>query len=73
MGGMMDILTIARRLKAIYNNDKTQYDYHGRIALNRFGESPRLGSCWCTPAEIAQSTLKEMGYEHPREVPEGKE
>jgi len=66
----MDNLTIARRLKAIFYNDKTEYDYHCKKSLNRFGERPNQGTCWCTPAEIAMSVLKEMGYDSPKDVPD---
>ena len=61
---------IARRLKHIWVNDKTIYDYSGKMALNRFGNDAMQGTRWLTPAEIAQDTLKEMGYNHPSEVEE---
>jgi hypothetical protein len=66
----MEKIEVARRLKSIFLNDKTLYDYHGKKSLNRFGYKPEVGRRWNTPAEIAQSLLKEMGYSHPDDVPD---
>lgn len=61
----------ARILKMIYLADKTEYNYYGKKAANRFGELPKTkGSRWKTPAEIAQLELVLLGYSDPSEVKE---
>jgi hypothetical protein len=66
----MDNLTIARRLKSIFFNDKTQYSYDGKGSLNRFGIPPNMGRRWSTPAEIALDIIKGLGYHTFYEVPD---
>jgi hypothetical protein len=63
-------IKLARNLKSIFFNDKTIFDYHGKIALNRFGIMPTNGSRWLTPAEIARQMIIELGYASPYEVPD---
>ncbi len=77
-------LKMARILKAIFINDKTEYEYFGhfksnnihnrsfldRHSANRFGEQPMRGKRWNTPAEIAYGMLKDLGYDHPHDVPD---
>lgn len=74
---------MAHILKAIFINDKTEYDYFGHLqermkgkttkSSNRFGEEPLRGKRWNTPSEIAFDALKDLGYDHPNDVTEGKE
>jgi len=69
---------IAKILKTIFINDKTEYDYFSHLqrinnskrSANRFGNQPPKGKRWNTPAEIASDTLKELGYNHPNDVKE---
>ena len=49
-------------LKDCDRNDKTDYDYHGKHALNRFGRKPDgVGKRWQTPSEIAKQALQQIG------------
>jgi hypothetical protein len=66
----MDELRLAQMLKRIFYNDKTEYDYHCKRSLNRFGEKPAKGKRWLTPAEISEYALRELGYDHPKDVPD---
>jgi len=65
---------IAKILKSIFMNDKTEYDYFGHLqdknkrSANRFGDQPPKGKRWNTPAEIASDALKELGYNHPNDI-----
>lgn len=66
----MNSLKLARDLKSIFFNDKTSYDYSGKMSLNRFGFAPNKGKRWQTPAEIARAMLLELGYTSPYIVPD---
>ena len=44
-------------LNAIAENDKTEYDYTGKDALNRNGMEADVGKRWATPRELALDLL----------------
>jgi len=69
----MSNLKLVRDLKSIFFNDKTLYEYSGKMSLNRFGMPPNKGKRWQTPAEIARQMLSELGYATPYDVPEFKQ
>jgi hypothetical protein len=52
-------------MKNIIDNDKTEYMYRGKAALNRDGEKPGAGSRWKTPRELAAEFLS---YDPTKEV-----
>lgn len=56
----MKIEEIKRGLEKIIENDKTEYDYSGKISLNREGKVPGVGKRWATPRELARDLLKDM-------------
>ena len=47
-------------LKSIQQNDKTEYDYNGKEALNRNGQKPGPGKRFSTPREIAMAELDNL-------------
>ena len=63
-------LQLARRLKSIFFNDKTFYNYGGKDRLNRFEIPPEEGKRFLTPAEIALDMIQDLGYPSAYEVPD---
>lgn len=52
---------VAEALKACSDNDKTEYNYHGKSKLNRNGKEPGVGKRFSTPKEIADAMLASLG------------
>ena len=54
---MEGIELIKNTLNAIIENDKTEYDYTGKDAVNRNGMKADVGKRWATPRELALDLL----------------